>query len=507
MSIRSLLDSARAAGEAQPTRSILGTAGASKENVLPARAPSLATRLTLIATLGGLLFGYDTAVISGAVGAIDANFITPLHLSEIARNSLSGWAVSSALPGCVAGAAIAGWIGHRLGRTRGLMIAAALFVISAIGSALPEIGLGAIGHMGPAALKPFIAYRFLCGMAIGIASMLSPLYIAEIAPSEVRGRLVAYNQMAIVSGILLVYFVNWAIAAQGTETWVLTTGWRLMLGSEVIPAFLFLMLLLFVPDTPRWLVMKGRPDAARMVLARLVSEDEARVSFMQIEASLVVREEPLFAFGAGVIVVGILLSAFQQFVGINAVLYYAPLMFKNMGAATDSALLQTVLVGAVNMVATLIAIRTVDRWGRKPLLILGGVIMAVAMTALGISFAAGSTGIFALAAILVYIAGFAVSWGPVVWVLLAEIFPNSIKDRAMAIAVAVQWIANLFVSWSFKILDGSSALDALFHHGFAYLIYGAMSLLATIFVWRSVPETKSRRLEEIQELWRPASQA
>jgi SP family xylose:H+ symportor-like MFS transporter len=470
---------------------------------LPAPPSSLATRLTLIATLGGLLFGYDTAVISGAVGAIDANFITPLHLSEIARNSLSGWTVSSALPGCVVGAAIAGWIGHQLGRTRGLMIAAGLFVISAIGSALPELGLGAIGHMGPDALKPFIAYRFLCGMAIGIASMLSPLYIAEIAPSDIRGRLVAYNQMAIVSGILLVYFVNWAIAAQGTEAWVLTTGWRLMLGSEVIPALLFLVLLLFVPDTPRWLVMKGRADEARAVLARLVAEDEARVSFTQIEASLVVRQEPLFAFGAGVIVVGILLSAFQQFVGINAVLYYAPLMFKNMGAGTDTALLQTVLVGAVNMVATLVAIRTVDHWGRKPLLILGGVIMTVAMAALGVSFAIGSTGVFALVAILVYIAGFAVSWGPVVWVLLAEIFPNSIKDRAMAIAVAVQWIANLFVSWSFKILDGSSALNALFHHGFAYLIYGAMSLLATIFVWRSVPETKNRRLEEIQELWRP----
>jgi SP family xylose:H+ symportor-like MFS transporter len=470
---------------------------------LPAPASSLATRLTLIATLGGLLFGYDTAVISGAVSAIDANFITPLHLSEIGRNSLSGWAVSSALPGCVVGAAMAGWIGHRLGRTRGLMIAAALFVISAIGSALPELGLGAVGHMGPDALTPFIVYRVLCGIAIGIASMLSPLYIAEIAPSDIRGRLVAYNQMAIVSGILLVYFVNWAIAAQGTEAWVLTTGWRLMLGSEVLPALLFLVLLLFVPDTPRWLVMKGRFDEARAVLARLVEADEARVSFAQIEASLVVREEPLFAFGAGVIVVGILLSAFQQFVGINAVLYYAPLMFKNMGAGTDSALLQTVLVGAVNMIATLVAIRTVDHWGRKPLLIAGGVIMTVAMAALGVSFAAGSTGVFALVAILVYIAGFAVSWGPVVWVLLAEIFPNSIKDRAMAIAVAVQWIANLFVSWSFKILDGSSALNAAFHHGFAYLIYGAMSLLATIFVWRMVPETKNRRLEEIQELWRP----
>jgi SP family xylose:H+ symportor-like MFS transporter len=471
---------------------------------LPQSTSSLATRLTLVATLGGLLFGYDTAVISGAVGAIDYNFITPLNLSEIARNSLSGWTVSSALPGCVVGAAIAGWIGHRIGRTRGMMVAALLFVISAIGSAIPELGLGPIGSMGPAALKPFIFYRFLCGVAIGIASMLSPLYIAEIAPSHARGQLVSYNQMAIVSGILLVYFVNFAIASQGNEAWVLSTGWRFMLGSEVVPALLFFVLLLYVPDTPRWLVMKGRHDEARNVLTRLVAAEEAKVSFVQIEESLVVREEPLFAFGAGVIIVGILLSAFQQFVGINAVLYYAPVMFKNMGAGENSALLQTVLVGAVNVIATLIAIRTVDHWGRKPLLILGGIIMAVAMISLGALFAAGSTGLLALVAILVYIAGFALSWGPVVWVLLSEIFPNSIKDRAMAIAVAVQWITNLFVSWSFKIVDGSSPLNAVFHHGFAYLIYGGMGILATVFVWRMVPETKNRRLEEIQELWRPS---
>ena len=464
--------------------------------------PGLATRLTLVATLGGLLFGYDTAVISGVVGAIDANFVLPLHLPEIERNSLSGWAVSSALPGCVVGAALAGLIGHRLGRSGGMMVAAVLFIVSAIGSAYPELGLGAVGAMGPAALKPFIFYRFLCGAAIGIASMLSPLYIAEIAPSNIRGQLVSYNQMAIVSGIVLVYFVNWAIAQHGSQAWLLSTGWRLMLASEVLPAIVFAGLLFFVPDTPRWFVMKGRADEARAILRRLVSEDEAQVSFRQIEASLSVKEEPLFYFGLGVILVGFMLSAFQQFVGINAVLYYAPLMFRNMGAGTDTALLQTVLVGAVNMVATLLAIRTVDRWGRKPLLILGGIVMAVAMIVLGLLFAAGSTGLVALAAVLAYIAGFALSWGPVVWVLLAEIFPNSIKDRAMAFAVAVQWIANLFVSWSFKVLDGSSILNSLFHHGFAYLLYGTMSIVATLLVWRFVPETKGRRLEEIEGLWR-----
>ncbi|HEY3731446.1 MAG TPA: MFS transporter, partial [Steroidobacteraceae bacterium] len=207
---------------------------------------SLVIGLTFVATLGGLLFGYDTAVISGAVSSIDANFIDPQHLSETARSSLSGWTVSSALFGCILGAIAAGWVANAFGRKGGMLIAGALFLISAVGSAYPEFGLGAIGSMGPKALTPFILYRILCGVGIGIASMLSPLYIAEIAPSQIRGRLVSFNQLSIVGGILLVYFVNWAIAAQGNEAWLHSTGWRLMLVSEAIPAVLFLGLLTLV---------------------------------------------------------------------------------------------------------------------------------------------------------------------------------------------------------------------------------------------------------------------
>jgi SP family xylose:H+ symportor-like MFS transporter len=192
---------------------------------------------------------------------------------------------------------------------------------------------------------------------------------------------------------------------------------------------------------------------------------------------------------------------FQQFIGINAVLYYAPLMFKNMGASTDTALLQTIIVGFANIVFTLIALVTVDRWGRKPLLILGALVMAASMITLGLLFSSGNVGTAALVAVVAYIAGFALSWGPVVWVLLSEIFPNAIKGKAMAIAVAMQWIANLFVSWSFKVLDGNSILNALFNHGFAYWIYGAMSVLAALFVLKFVPETKGRTLEGIQHLW------
>lgn len=466
---------------------------------------SLVTRLTFVATLGGLLFGYDTAVISGAVSSIDANFIDPLHLSETARGSLSGWTISSALFGCVIGSSLAGWASSALGRKGGLLVAAALFLVSAAGSAYPEIGLGPIGAMGPRALTPFILYRILCGVGVGIASMLSPLYIAEIAPSRIRGRLVSFNQLSIVLGMLLVYFVNWAIASQGNEIWVRTTGWRLMLLSEAVPALLFLALLLKVPDTPRWFVMKGREDRALGVLARLIGETDARTVIGEIRDSLLVspqsRAVSLFAFGSLVIIAGILLSIFQQFVGINAVLYYAPLMFKNLGASTDSALLQTVVVGATNVAFTVVAILTVDRLGRKPLLIAGGLVMGVAMMALGFEFKASAEGLGPLIAAMAYIAGFALSWGPVTWVLLSEMFPNSIKSRAMAIAVAAQWAANLFVSWSFKILIGNSTLNAMFNHAFPYWIYGGMSFLAAAFVWRYVPETRRRTLEEIQNLW------
>jgi SP family xylose:H+ symportor-like MFS transporter len=475
------------------------------------RITGLVTGLTFVATLGGLLFGYDTAVISGAVSSIDANFIDPLNLPETARSSLSGWTVSSALFGCIIGAILAGWVSKPIGRKGGMLVAGGLFLISAVGSAYPEFGLGPIGAMGPKALTPFILYRILCGVGVGIASMLSPLYIAEIAPSRIRGRLVSFNQLSIVGGILLVYFVNWAIASQGDEAWIRTTGWRLMLLSEAVPAVLFLGLLTLVPDTPRWYVMKGRAEKAQLVLARLVGDAEAHQTIREIEQSLILPKRAtgtnLFAFGGLVIVAGIMLSVFQQFVGINAVLYYAPLMFKNLGASTDSALWQTVIVGLANVIFTVVAILTVDRLGRKPLLIIGGLVMGVAMITLGFQFQANAVGTGPLISAVAYIAGFALSWGPVTWVLLSEMFPNSIKAKALAIAVAAQWVANLFVSWSFKILIGNSTLNTLFNHGFPYWIYGGMSLLAAAFVYFYVPETKRRTLEEIQHLWKHGGRA
>ncbi|MGB8602876.1 MAG: sugar porter family MFS transporter, partial [Rhizomicrobium sp.] len=268
-----------------------------------------------------------------------------------------------------------------------------------------------------------------------------------------------------------------------------------------------------VPDTPRWYVQRGRDADALKVLERLSDEADAKKTLAEIKSTLVSHTRPLLSFGVVVLVVGILLSVFQQFVGINAVLYYAPLMFENLGLGTQAAFLNTVGVGIAMVVFTVIAQMLVDKWGRKPLLITGSVIMAVAMLALGFLFYANGTGtagamsmshasgLWGLLWIVLYIAGFSLSWGPIVWVMLAEIFPNSIKGQAMAIAVAAQWVANLFVSWSFKVMDGSSALNIFFNHGFPYWVYGVVSIVSAVFVWRMVPETKGRSLEAIQELW------
>ena len=462
----------------------------------------LSLQLTMVAALGGLLFGYDTAVISGAVASLDKEFIVPLQLDEVRRNAVAGLTVSSALFGCIVGSALAGKLADRYGRQRGLVVAAVLFLVSALGSALPEAGLAPLGSTGLPALIAFNGYRLLCGAGIGIASLLSPLYIAEIAPKERRGQLVSLYQMAIVIGIVVVYFVNYLIGRSGDAAWVDRVGWRLMLGSEAIPAFVFLLLLARVPDTPRWLIFSGRDAQARRVLQLLVGESQVAAILADITASL--RASPtarILSHGWTVVLVGLGLSIFQQFVGINAILYYAPVMFRNLGAGADSALLQTVIVGAANMVATLVAIYTVDRLGRRPLLIAGAASMALSMLGLGYLFGIRAQGALALACVIVYIAGFAMSWGPVVWVLLSEIFPGAIRGRLMALAVAAQWIANLVVSWSFMVIDGHAALNDIFHHGFAYYVYALMSILAGLFVWRFVPETAGHSLEAIPQLW------
>jgi SP family xylose:H+ symportor-like MFS transporter len=452
-------------------------------------------RLTLVATLGGFLFGYDTAVVSGAINAI-RDFLVIQFTGNTGENisSLTGFTVSSALIGCIAGGAAAGFISLRAGRKGGLMLAAILFLFSGVGAAFPEN----LEFLGIDPLVSFIFYRIVGGIGIGLASMLSPMYIAEIAPANMRGKLVSWNQFAIVSGILVVYFVNWFISRQGDDQWNLNTGWRYMFLSGAIPSLIFIFLLFFIPETPRFLMLKNRSELALKVLKRTVG-DEAEGNLKEISSTLAEKSAPWLSFGAGVIIIGILLAAFQQLIGINVVLYYAPMIFQNMGTKLDISLLQTILIGAVNLLFTILAIFTVDKLGRKPLLITGGLIMGIAMAAIGFTFYEERMGIAALIFILLYMAGFAMSWGPIMWVLLSEIFPNSIRS-AMSLAAATVWITDLLISWSFPVLNDNAWLTMMFHHGFAYWLYALICFIAAIFVWKKVPETKGKTLEQIEKL-------
>jgi MFS transporter, SP family, xylose:H+ symportor len=457
--------------------------------------------LTVVATLGGLLFGYDTAVISGTVGSLEAFFIEPYGLSETAANSLLGRVVSSALVGCVIGGLLGGVVSLKLGRKRGLMLAAILFLISALGSSMPEMFFAPIGEADHTYINHFVFYRIIGGIGVGMASMMSPMYIAEVAPANIRGKLVSWNQFAIIFGMLVVYFVNYSISLRGDDSWLNEIGWRWMFASEVIPASLFLFFLFFVPETPRYLVMRNNHQGALNVLTKINGPVIARKILDEINETIGHKPGKLFSYGIAIIVIGILLSVFQQFVGINVVLYYAPEIFRNMGAATDVALLQTVIVGVINLSFTVLAIFTVDRFGRKPLMIIGAFGMAFFMFALGLSFFFQQIGIGALLFMLGYVACFAMSWGPVTWVLLSEIYPNRIRGRAMAIAVAAQWIANYLVSWTFPMMDKSTFLSNLFNQGFSYWIYGFMGILAALFIWKFVPETKGKTLEDMENVW------
>lgn len=466
--------------------------------------------ITTVAILGGLLFGYDTAVISGAEKGLEAFFLTATDFQY--DKLMHGLTSSSALIGCVIGSAISGYCANRLGRRNSLRFASVLFFLSALGSYYPEFLFFEYGKADYSLLIAFNLYRVLGGIGVGLASAVCPMYIAEIAPSHLRGTLVSCNQFAIIFGMLIVYFVNYLIlgdhqqpilikdsltgaftVSSQSDMWTVYEGWRYMFVSEAFPAAIFGFLLFFVPKTPRYLVMKGEHEQAFKILEKVNGTNRARVILDEIKATSTEKTERLLTYGLGVIVIGVMLSVFQQAIGINAVLYYAPRIFENAGAE-GSGMMQTVIMGIVNIIFTLVAIFTVDRYGRKPLLVIGSVGMAVGAFAVALCDQFGIKGLLPVLSVIVYAAFFMMSWGPICWVLIAEIFPNTIRGKAVAIAVAFQWIFNYLVSSTFPALYDFSPM-------FAYSIYGIICVLAAGFVWRFVPETKGKTLEDMTALW------
>ncbi len=452
--------------------------------------------IVLVAVIGGLLFGYDTAVISGAEkglqaffkGASDFNYTDGLH----------GFTSSSALIGCIIGAFISGILASSLGRKKTLFVAGVLFLLSALGSYFPEFLFFQKGVPTKGLLVAFNLYRILGGIGVGLASALCPMYIAEVAPASKKGKLVSWNQFAIIFGQLVVYFVNYLIIRSHANDpavveWTNQIGWRVMFLSEAVPAGLFALLILAVPETPRFLVLNYRDEEALTVLSNINGEAKAREILAEIKDTAVEKKENILSYGLIVVFIGCMLSVFQQIIGINAVLYFAPRIFESMGVSNN--MLFTVIMGVINISFTLVAVFTVEKIGRKPLLITGSLGMALGALGVALSNVATLPAFVPVISIMLYSACFMFSWGPICWVYIAELFPNTIRSEATAIAVAFQWIFNFIVSSTFVPMYNWS-------HFFAYALYGVICLVAALFVWKLVPETKGKTLEDMTGFWR-----
>jgi sugar porter (SP) family MFS transporter len=446
--------------------------------------------ISVVAAMGGLLFGYDWIVIAGTDIFYEAHF----HLTEV---WVIGWAKSSALVGCLIGALLAGALSDRLGRKWLLFASAALFAGSSVATGLAN------------SFRFFIACRIAGGMAIGLASNLSPMYIAEVAPAQVRGRLVAMNQLTIVIGILLAQFVNWRIASlhplpdQATteviaNSWAGQVGWRWMFGATAVPSLVFLLGMLFVPESPRWLAKNGKPERARAVLARVGGGQYANAALADIEATLVngiqkvnFRDllEPRMR---KVLLFGVALAVLQQWCGINVIFYYAKDVFKDAGFNVAAILINIVYIGSVNLLATLVAIKTVDRWGRRPLMLLGFAGLAVLFLVLGACYGLQSRGVHVLLLVLASIACYAMSLAPITWVLIAEMFPNRIRGAAVSVAVTALWAACLVLTQSFPILRQRLGPS------FTFWIYAAICVVGFVLCKLRLPETKGKTLEQIE---------
>jgi SP family arabinose:H+ symporter-like MFS transporter len=446
--------------------------------------------IILVATLGGLLFGYDTGVISGAIEPLTSKF----SLSP----SMKGWVSGCVLLGCALGVLLVGPLSDRYGRKKALVLAAVLFLLSAIGTAIPHT------------ISMFVIFRFFGGLGIGIASMSTPMYIAEITPAHLRGRMVVINQIAIVSGLTIVYFANYAIAQQGDLGWLNEMGWRWMFASGIIPSALFAVFLIRIPESPRWLIEMGKEGKALSILTRVAGEAFAHEETGHIREAIHTEKgtwTEVFSPALRMpLVIGILLAILQQVTGINVFMYFGTTIFRNISQSTgvDAGMLQQSIVGVAGILFTLMAIATVDRWGRKPLMILGTTGMFISLLCMGLmaqtmtdpSVASG----WMLILIILYLGCFSLSCGPVIWVILSEIYPTKVRGRAFGLATFVLWLADYAVTQTFPIMDKNEALISRFNHAFPFYVY-AFFCIVLLVVMNFVPETKGKSLEEIERSW------
>ena len=453
-------------------------------NVLESEATTLSAEkpkkkfivlVSIVAALGGLLFGFDTAIISGTIPYITSYF----KLDEY----MLGWSVSSLLVGCAVGAMFAGAMADRYGRRVTLIVCAILFAVSGIGAGM--------SHQ----LYVFILCRLIGGLGVGAAAMVSPMYIAEMAPAKWRGRLVACYQMAIVVGILVAYFSNYIFDGLGAD------NWRWMFASQAAPALLFFLLLLWVPETPRWLIMKGKKEEAAVILEKISGTELIGKEMADIENSFHAKHsisvKQLFSKTyRPVLFIGIIVAVFQQVTGINSIIYYAPVIFKETGINSASSLLQTIGIGVVNVISTFIAIGLVDKVGRKKLLLIGSVLMGLSLVAVGLCFQYSYFDHYVvLIFMLLYVASFGATMGAVVWVYLSEIFPNLVRSKALSVATLSLWLADFAVTLSFPVMTKQLGTS------YTMFCYAALCAVAFVYMLFKVKETKGKALEEIETLF------
>lgn len=445
--------------------------------------------ISVVAAMGGLLFGWDWVVIGGAKPFFERYF-------ELTDPKLVGWANSCALIGCLFGAMIAGALSDRFGRKRLLIMSALLFAVTSVGNGLANT------------FAVFIAWRMLGGVAIGLASSLSPMYISEIAPAQMRGRLVSINQLTIVVGILLAQYINWYLVRnlpQGAtdefirNSWFGQQGWRWMFGLTAAPSMLFLLGMFFVPESPRWLAKNGQTERARNVLTRVGGGPYAEAALTDIKSTLATEEIQHVRFGdllqpglVRVLVLGVVLAVFQQWCGINVIFNYAEEIFRAAGYDISTVLKNIAWTGSVNLVFTFVALGTVDRIGRRPLMLVGAAGLAVIYVGMGFCYASGVKGLPVLALVLAAIGCYSMSLAPVTWVVISEIFPNRIRGAAMSVAVMALWVACFILTYTFPILNSTLGPAGTFW------LYAAVCVLGFVFILRKLPETKGKSLEQIE---------